>query len=81
MTIFQRTGNWFLPRRNRPYPAAVKALFELVPGLQEFRRKFVFEYGESLTAMIRHPRTPRPAGSRPLDGLHADAAEGPRAAA
>ena len=57
MTIFQRTGNWFLPRRNRPYPAALKAAFELVPGLQEFRRKFVFEYGESLTAMIRHPRT------------------------
>ncbi len=57
MTVFQRTGNWFLPRRNRPYPAWVKAVFELVPGLQEFRRKFVFEYGESLTAMIRHPRS------------------------
>ena len=21
MTVFQRTGNWFLPRKNRPYPA------------------------------------------------------------
>jgi cation diffusion facilitator CzcD-associated flavoprotein CzcO len=57
MTVFQRTGNWFLPRRNRPYPAAAKALFEKVPGLQALRRRFVFEYGESLTAMIRHPRT------------------------
>ena len=57
LTIFQRTGNWFLPRDNRPYPAAARALFERVPGLQAFRRRFVFEYGESLTAMIRHPRT------------------------
>jgi cation diffusion facilitator CzcD-associated flavoprotein CzcO len=57
LTVFQRSGNWFLPRDNRPYPAAAKALFERVPGLQAFRRKFVFEYGESLTALIRHPRT------------------------
>ena len=57
LTIFQRTGNWFLPRRSRAYPAAAKAAFRLIPGLQAFRRRFVFEYGESLTAMIRHPRT------------------------
>ncbi len=57
MTIFQRSGNWFLPRSNRPYPEAAKTLFQRVPGLQELRRRFVFEYGESLTAMIRHPRT------------------------
>ena len=57
LTIFQRTGNWFLPRQNRPYPAAARAAFEKVPGLQAFRRRFVFEYGESLTAMIRNPRT------------------------
>ena len=31
--------------------------FEKVPGLQDVRRRFVFEYGESLTLMIRHPRT------------------------
>jgi cation diffusion facilitator CzcD-associated flavoprotein CzcO len=57
LVVFQRTGNWFLPRRNRPYPPAIKAAFEHVPGLQAYRRRFVFEYGESLTAMIRHPRT------------------------
>jgi cation diffusion facilitator CzcD-associated flavoprotein CzcO len=28
-----------------------------VPGLQDFRRRFMFNYGESLTAAIRHPRT------------------------
>lgn len=57
MSVFQRTGNWFLPRRNRPYPAALKAAVAMVPGLQRARREFVFEYTESLTLTIRHPRT------------------------
>jgi cation diffusion facilitator CzcD-associated flavoprotein CzcO len=57
MSVFQRTGNWFLPRENRRYPAAVKAAIELIPGLQAFRRRFIFEYGESLTLAIRHPGT------------------------
>jgi cation diffusion facilitator CzcD-associated flavoprotein CzcO len=57
LSVFQRTGNWFLPRRNRRYPAAVRAAIEMIPGLQEARRRFVFEYGESLTMAIRHPRT------------------------
>ena len=30
-TVFQRTGNWFLPRRNRAYPRAYRALIERVP--------------------------------------------------
>jgi cation diffusion facilitator CzcD-associated flavoprotein CzcO len=55
--VLQRTGNWFLPRRNRPYPAAVRWLIERVPGLQSFRRRFIFYYAESLTMMIRHPKT------------------------
>jgi cation diffusion facilitator CzcD-associated flavoprotein CzcO len=57
LEIFQRSGNWFLPRRNRHYPPLVKAAIELVPGLQSFRRKFMFHYGESLTAAIRNPDT------------------------
>jgi cation diffusion facilitator CzcD-associated flavoprotein CzcO len=57
LTIFQRSGNWFLPRRNRRYPRLVKAAIERVPGLQAFRRRFMFHYGESLTAAIRHPDT------------------------
>jgi cation diffusion facilitator CzcD-associated flavoprotein CzcO len=57
LTVFQRTGNWFLPRRNRRYNATVKAVIERVPGLQALRRRFVFEYTESLTLAIRHPRT------------------------
>jgi cation diffusion facilitator CzcD-associated flavoprotein CzcO len=57
LTVFQRTGNWFLPRRNRPYPPLAKAAFEHVPGLQEYRRRYIYNYAESLTAMIRHPRT------------------------
>jgi cation diffusion facilitator CzcD-associated flavoprotein CzcO len=57
MTVFQRTGNWFLPRKNRPYPTLVRRAFERLPRLQDLRRRFVFEYTESLTLMIRHPRT------------------------
>ncbi len=57
LAVFQRTGNWFLPRKNRRYNAAVSAAIARVPGLQALRRKFVFEYTESLTLAIRHPRT------------------------
>lgn len=57
LVVCQRTGNWFLPRRNREYPKLVRAAIEHVPGLQRFRRRFIFEYGESLTLMIRHPKT------------------------
>ncbi|HYM55161.1 MAG TPA: 4-hydroxyacetophenone monooxygenase, partial [Solirubrobacteraceae bacterium] len=34
-----------------------RGLYAHAPRLQALRRNFVFEYGESLTAMIRHPRT------------------------
>jgi cation diffusion facilitator CzcD-associated flavoprotein CzcO len=55
--VFQRTGNWMLPRKNRRYPPLLKAAIERVPGLQAFRRRFMFEYCESITLAIRHPRT------------------------
>jgi cation diffusion facilitator CzcD-associated flavoprotein CzcO len=57
LTVFQRTGNWFLPRKNHRYPPLFKAVIKRYPALQALRRKFVFQYGESLTMMIRHPRT------------------------
>jgi len=57
LTVFQRTGNWMMPRRNRSYPKPVALAIRWLPGLQSFRRKFIFEYGETLTAIIRHPRT------------------------
>ncbi len=57
LTVFQRTGNWFMPRRNRPYPTAMKAAVAHMPWLQELRRRFVFQYTEGLTMTIRHPRT------------------------
>ncbi|HEX4483709.1 MAG TPA: NAD(P)/FAD-dependent oxidoreductase [Solirubrobacteraceae bacterium] len=57
LTVFQRTGNWFLPRRNRSYPRAVRIAIERVPGLQAFRRRFMFQYCELITLAIRHPRT------------------------
>lgn len=55
LSVFQRTGNWFMPRRNRRYNNTIKTAIERLPGLQALRRKFVFEYTESLTLAIRHP--------------------------
>jgi cation diffusion facilitator CzcD-associated flavoprotein CzcO len=57
LTVFQRTGNWFMPRKNLPYPALFRAAVRHVPGLQAYRRKFLFQYLEAVTLGIRHPRT------------------------
>ena len=81
LTVFQRTGNWFLPRRNRPYPRAWRAAVAHVPGLQRWRRAFVTHYGEALTAMIRHPQDAGPDRRRAVGAVHARAAARPRAAA
>jgi cation diffusion facilitator CzcD-associated flavoprotein CzcO len=56
LSVFQRTGNWFMPRHNRRYNTAVRAAIARIPGLQALRRRFVFEYTESLTLAIRHPK-------------------------
>jgi cation diffusion facilitator CzcD-associated flavoprotein CzcO len=55
--VFQRTANWFLPRRNRAYPAWLRAAIRYVPGLQACRRRYIYHYAEMLTRMIRNPRT------------------------
>jgi cation diffusion facilitator CzcD-associated flavoprotein CzcO len=57
LTVFQRTGNWFMPRKNLPYPTLVRAAVQHIPGLQAFRRKFLFLYLEAVTLAIRHPKT------------------------
>ena len=58
LSVFQRSGNWFLPRRNRPYPRAARAAIRRIPGLQRLRRGFLEKvYLEAITGMIRHPAT------------------------
>ncbi len=57
LSVFQRTGNWFLPRRNHVYSPLLRAAIRHLPGLQRLRRSFLFNYCESLTMAIRHPRT------------------------
>ena len=57
LTVFQRSGNWFLPRHNRRYPAPIKALIQRAPWIQQARRKILFRYMESVTAAIRNPKT------------------------
>jgi len=57
LTVFQRTGNWFLPRHNRTYSPALRKALERVPAIQALRRSTLMLYLEGLTATIRHPRT------------------------
>jgi cation diffusion facilitator CzcD-associated flavoprotein CzcO len=57
LDVFQRTGNWFLPRKNRAYPRLLRAAIERIPLVQPLRRRYMFEYTEALTLCIRHPRT------------------------
>jgi cation diffusion facilitator CzcD-associated flavoprotein CzcO len=57
LTVFQRTGNWFLPRKNHAYPGPLKNVFQRFPAIQRFRRRFLYHYGESLTLLIRNPET------------------------
>ncbi len=57
LTVYQRTPNWLLPRRNHVYPRVVRELIRRVPGLQELRRALLFNFLEGLTLSIRHPRT------------------------
>jgi cation diffusion facilitator CzcD-associated flavoprotein CzcO len=57
LTVFQRTANWMLPRRNHVYPPRLRALIRYAPGLQRLRRALLFGFLEGLTASIRHPRT------------------------
>ena len=56
MSVFQRTGNWFLPRKHTDYRPVVHRLFRRVPLLYKLFRFALYVYMESLTAMIRHPK-------------------------
>ena len=57
VTVYQRTGNWMMPRVNRVYPKWLLTALRRVPGLQAARRAWLWGYTESLTQAIRHPRT------------------------
>jgi cation diffusion facilitator CzcD-associated flavoprotein CzcO len=47
LDVYQRTANWMLPRRNRPYAPWARRLIERVPGLQALRRGFMWTFMES----------------------------------
>ncbi len=55
VTVFQRSGNWFLPREHKDYSRATHALFTRVPPVHRLFRLALYLYMEFLTAMIRHP--------------------------
>lgn len=57
LTVFQRTGNWFMPRRNHRYRPRTRWAIAHVPGLQRLRRLMIYQLAESITRAIRHPRT------------------------
>ena len=59
LTVFQRTGNWFMPRRNRPtrrsLSCAVRARARAAGAAPALHRSSY--YSSRVTMMIRHPRT------------------------
>ncbi|MEA2212715.1 MAG: hypothetical protein QOF83_2663 [Solirubrobacteraceae bacterium] len=57
VTVYQRTGNWLLPRENRIYPSWMRAAIRRVGAINWLRRRYLFNYCEALTMAIRHPRT------------------------
>ena len=57
LAVFQRHGNWLLPRTNRVYSPTNRAVVEHVPGLQRLRRAITYAVTELLTRAILHPRT------------------------
>ncbi|WP_221268115.1 NAD(P)/FAD-dependent oxidoreductase [Streptomyces sp. TLI_185] len=56
LTVFQRTGNWFLPRRDRPMPALLNRAMRR-PWARRAWRRLLHHGIELLTLCIRHPRT------------------------
>ncbi|WP_067897510.1 flavin-containing monooxygenase [Nocardia vaccinii] len=57
LSVFQRTGNWFMPRRNEPYAAPVRWAMRRSPAIARAWRWLIFQYMETLTASIHHPNT------------------------
>lgn len=56
LDVYQRTANWVLPRRNRPYAPWARKLIEFVPGLQSVRRAGMWAFMESgIAAQTRIP--------------------------
>ncbi|MGI5455619.1 flavin-containing monooxygenase [Streptomyces sp. CA-249302] len=56
LTVFQRTGNWFLPRRDRPVPAALDRALRW-PWARRLWRQLIYHTLELITLCVRHPRT------------------------
>lgn len=57
VTVFQRTGNWFMPRRNHRYSRPLRWAIKHVPRFQALRRELAYHYVEGITTAIRHPKT------------------------
>ena len=55
LTVFQRTGNWMLPRENRVYPRWAPA-DRAVPPINWVRRRYLFDYCELLAAKVDQGR-------------------------
>ncbi|WP_211241741.1 flavin-containing monooxygenase [Patulibacter minatonensis] len=56
LDVYQRTANWMLPRRNRPYAPWARRMIQHVPGLQALRRTAMWTFMESgIAAQTRIP--------------------------
>ncbi|WP_435228285.1 flavin-containing monooxygenase [Streptomyces sp. Tue6028] len=57
LTVFQRTGNWFLPRSDRPTPALLARVLRRLPVARRAWRGLLHHGIELITLCVRHPRT------------------------
>lgn len=58
LTVFQRTGNWFLPRRRSGRtPRALTRVLRRFPVAHRAWRRLLYHGIEALTLCVRHPRT------------------------
>lgn len=56
LDVYQRTANWMLPRRNRPYAPWARRMIERIPGLQQARRLGMWAFMESgIAGQTRSP--------------------------
>lgn len=54
--VYQRSGNWFMPRDMRDFGLLRGTIFRKLGGARPFRW-WLYWYGELLTLMIRHPKS------------------------
>jgi cation diffusion facilitator CzcD-associated flavoprotein CzcO len=56
LDVYQRTPNWIIPRKDRPYSESTKTLFRGIPALREAHRQSIYWTHEArVVGIVLHP--------------------------